>query len=79
MNGSSKVGGLVGAQKVGSDSAAYISSVYRSFEIRSSYHSDGSVTGNSDYVGGIIGYSMGLIDLSYFKGGEFLDIPMLEA
>lgn len=79
VNGSSKVGGLVGAQKVGSDSAAYISSVYRSFEIRSSYHSDGSVTGNSDYVGGIIGYSMGLIDLSYFKGGGVLDIPMLEA
>ncbi len=70
VNGSSKVGGLVGAQKVGGDSSAYISNAYRSFEIRSSYHSDGSVTGNSNYVGGIIGYSIGKMDDVHHSGGN---------
>ena len=69
VNGTSKVGGLIGTQEIGGDSTKYISSAYRSFEIRSSYHSDGSVTGRSNYVGGIIGYSIGMIDSSYYAGG----------
>ncbi|MCQ2061389.1 MAG: hypothetical protein MJY47_07370, partial [Fibrobacter sp.] len=71
VEGSSYVAGLIGRQQVNSDSSdKYISSAYISFETLSSKHFDGSITANSNYAGGLLGYSIGSTDSSMHENGN---------
>ena len=71
IEGFAYVGGLIGAHSIGSDSSnKYISDAYIHSEIRSSYHSEGTVSADSSYVGGLIGYAESMIDSSSHEGGS---------
>lgn len=69
VKGKKYVGGLIGKQSVGSDSSnKYIGKT--TFEILLSSHNNGSVSADSNYVGGIVGLSRGSIDSAYHEGGN---------
>ena len=71
VEGLGYVGGLIGAQIANSDSSnKYISEKYISFKVISCNHSEGSVSAIDDYAGGLIGYSVGIIDLSSHIDGD---------
>ena len=70
IEGFAYVGGLIGSHSIGSDSSnKYISDAYIHSEIRSSYHSEGTVSADSSYVGGLVGYAESMIDASSHEGG----------
>ena len=69
IKGNNFVGGLVGKQSVGSDSSnKYVGSA--NFGILLSSHNEGSVSADSNYVGGIVGFSEGSVDSVYHDGGD---------
>ena len=64
--GKSFVGGLVGAQTLGSDSLWFFSNM--KFNTQICNHSDGNVVADSDYVGGLIGYTRGFVNFAHHTG-----------
>ena len=71
VDGRSYVGGLIGLQLANSDSSdKYVSESFIAYNIYNSTHSEGDVVANGDYVGGLIGRSLGTIDLSVHTDGD---------
>lgn len=71
VKGRNKVGGLIGSQTAHSDSSdKYISNTFIAFKVQNCNHSGGMVSGDNDYVGGLVGESLGLVDSSFHAGGN---------
>ena len=68
VEGKKYVGGLIGWQSRGSDSAKYISDTYIKALLDSCYHENGSVVGDSDFVGGLVGTTYGNVKNSHSIG-----------
>jgi len=68
VEGRKYVGGLIGLQDRGCDTAKYVNNTYFSALIDSSYHINGFVKGDSDYVGGLIGSTYGNVKKSHTEG-----------
>ena len=68
VEGKLYVGGLVGVQNRTSDSAKYVTDTYIFTTIDSCYHGDGTIKGDSSYIGGLIGSTYGSVLNSYSEG-----------
>ena len=69
VEGKLYVGGLFGVQDRASDTAKYASDTYIYTIIDSCYHDDGSIKGDSSYIGGLIGSTYGFVKHSHSNGG----------
>lgn len=67
VEGFAYVGGLIGCYNNGRNVKSSFINGIRS-EIKSSYHGGGSVTADSSYVGGLVGYASGTLDSTYHIG-----------
>ena len=68
VEGKLYVGGLIGVQNRASDTAKYATDTYVYTFIDSCYHDNGSIKGDSSYIGGLVGSTHGFINHSHSSG-----------